>query len=106
MMISEMRQFGQKGIDSGFATDHADAFLIVGQASILASNIEARMIDESFITVTSDHECSNIRVGNAFLDFRRSKSSKHQIVSQGPCGPHGEKNEILFATRPAVLGAQ
>jgi len=106
MMISEMRQFGQKGIDSGFAMDHADAFFITGEASILASNIEARMIDQSFITASSNHECSNIRIGNAFLDFSKSKSSTHQIVSQDFCGIHGEKNEILFAVRPAVLGLQ
>ena len=103
MMISEMRQFGQKGINSGTPLNNSDAILISGQASILVGQIEARMIDKYFLNIDNNLQCSNIRISNAFIDFSKSKSNNNALSSLGYCGIHKEKNEVLFGTRPAVI---
>lgn len=104
MMVGEMRQFGQEGISSGHPLADADAISITGQASVLASQIEARMIDHAFVDINNPQQCSNVRIGNAFIDFTKSRDSNPVAVRNEPCGSHGETNEVLFGTRPALLG--
>lgn len=104
MMIGEMRQFGQEGISSGHPLANADAISITGQASILASQIEARMIDHTFLDISNPQQCSNVRIGNAFIDFTKSQARNPVVVRNEQCGTHGETNEVLFGTRPALVG--
>ncbi|WP_415529395.1 hypothetical protein [Gluconacetobacter sp.] len=102
-MVDEMRQFGQEGTSSGHPLPGADAVLVNGEISLLAGQVEARMIDKSFLTVTSRTQCSNIRIANAFIDFSASQNSNPVPVAAVACGPHGETNEILFGTKPALV---
>lgn len=104
IMVGEMRQFGQEGISSGHPLADADAISITGQASILASQIEARMIDHAFVDIRNPQQCSNLRIGNAFIDFTKSRDNNPVAIRNEQCGPHGETNEILFGTRPALIG--
>jgi len=103
LQISEMRQFGQRGISDGVPLTDADAISITGQVSIMAGQIEARMIDKSVISFENKNYCSNVRVGNIFADFKKSKSLEHSIFSQVPCGRNNARNEFLVANRPAIL---
>lgn len=103
LMIGEMRQFGQRGISSGEPLDGADAILINGQASVLAGEIEAGMIDRAFIDVTNRSACSNVRVSSVLADFSRSHASSYQLTNAPACGPNGEADEVLFGLRPAIV---
>lgn len=103
IMIDQMRQFGQEGTASGHPLPDANAISITGQASILLSQVEARMIDNSLISDTNPAQCSNIRISEAFVDFTHSRSSEHDLIRSLPCGPHDEAHEIIFGMLPAVI---
>ncbi|EHH67346.1 hypothetical protein [Gluconobacter morbifer] len=104
-MVDEMRQFGQEGIASGHPLPASDAIQINGQASLLLGQVEARLIDRSFLTINSPSNCSNIRISGLLSDFSRSSAPVASLVNSRRCDQKGAVNQFFVAMEPAIISA-
>ena len=103
MFIGEMRQFGQRELNSAVPYTGATALLIKGQGVFHIGLLSAKLIDAAPVVASNNDACSNVLISQMDVEFNYSRRRKVSLLDAAPCTRSGASTtQIIFGVPPQI----
>ena len=91
---------GQQGTGSGVAIANADALHIDGSAVFQIAQLWEDYVDTAPVVITSSSACSNIAIGQMYVDFSQSSQSSVNYLNSRPCTSGAAVHQLTLSAPP------